>query len=476
MGYNVFDDGSIRSFLLQCCDGDAALTELLVTCLERPLRKGPDGLVPLRSLPVDAPTWLVEQLKAGVGVHRFRPDARLADRVGRVACWIMTAMAHDEAWLRDVDAQGRPRKLLKIGSLAQAEAEADKAMRRFAFNAAAAPYVDGEGEATVQTFANGYRIVQLLTPAALDRESAAMGSCAGGGGYDRGVETQYKLIYSLRDAKGLSHVTLEVDPAENSLVQCLGKQNVAPVARYLPMVRSFVRQWQLQVTAAAARCGFVQDALTHELHSLSALPRGLHVGKGGLWLHDTKIDALPEDLRVDGNLYLGGSAIKRLPRGLIVSGGIDLRRSAVRELPAHLSAEWLSLEGTAIAALPRGLRIGGAADLRGTEITALPDDLQVGGDLNLWGTDVAALPEGLRVGGRLVLACTKVMKLPSGLSARSLDLRGTQIRELPDDLKVLGGIRLPNGEEGGTVEMARAALAAPATSGARPGLLRPRVG
>ena len=60
-------------------------------------------------------------------------------------------------------------------------------MRRFAFNGAAAAYVGGEGEESVMTFADGSRIVRLLTPEALDRESAMMGHCVGQGAYDKSM-------------------------------------------------------------------------------------------------------------------------------------------------------------------------------------------------------------------------------------------------------------------------------------------------
>ena len=44
---------------------------------------------------------------------------------------------------------------------------------------------------------------------------------------------------------------------------------------------------------------------------------------------------------------------------------------------------------------------GGSLDLRGTGITALPDNLTVGGSLDLRGTGITALPNNLTVGGWL---------------------------------------------------------------------------
>ena len=68
---------------------------------------------------------------------------------------------------------------------------------------------------------------------------------------------------------------------------------------------------------------------------------------------------------------------------------------------------------------------GGSLDLRGTGITALPDNLTVGGSLYLRGTGITALPDNLTVGGYL-------------------DLRGTGITALPDNLTVGGSLDLEN--------------------------------
>lgn len=69
------------------------------------------------------------------------------------------------------------------------------------------------------------------------------------------------------------------------------------------------------------------------------------------------------------------------------------------------------------------LTVGGYLDLRGTNITELPDNLTVGGYLNLRGTNITELPDNLTVGGYF-------------------DLRGTHITELPDNLTVGGDLYL----------------------------------
>ena len=46
--------------------------------------------------------------------------------------------------------------------------------------------------------------------------------------------------------------------------------------------------------------------------------------------------------------------------------------------------------------------VSGGLDLRGTPITSLPEDLKVGGYLDLSYTPITSLPEGLKVGGRVI--------------------------------------------------------------------------
>ena len=67
----------------------------------------------------------------------------------------------------------------------------------------------------------------------------------------------------------------------------------------------------------------------------------------------------------------------------------------------------------------------GDLDLSGTPIKKLPDNLKVSGDLNLYKTPIEKLPDNLQIGD-------------------SLDLGGTPIKKLPDNLKVGGYLNLIN--------------------------------
>ena len=88
-------------------------------------------------------------------------------------------------------------------------------------------------------------------------------------------------------------------------------------------------------------------------------------------------------------------------------------------------------------------RTGGWLDLRGTAIRQLPDNLTVGGSLNLSGTAIQQLPDNLTVGGSLDLEGTAIQQLPDNLTVCGyLDLRDTAIQQLPDNLTVGGYLDL----------------------------------
>jgi len=70
---------------------------------------------------------------------------------------------------------------------------------------------------------------------------------------------------------------------------------------------------------------------------------------GDLYLRDTQIKSLPDNLKVGGWLYLWDTQIKSLPDNLKVGG-------------------WLYLRDTQIKSLPKNLKVGGWLDLQGTQI------------------------------------------------------------------------------------------------------------
>ncbi len=108
---------------------------------------------------------------------------------------------------------------------------------------------------------------------ALRNEGDVMGHCVGG--YCEMVHNGESKIYSLRDEKGMSHVTIEVEPKgavspdgngwasqSDNIIQIKGKQNRAPVAKYLPYVQDFVK---------SGKWGDVGDLGNTGLHDVARL-------------------------------------------------------------------------------------------------------------------------------------------------------------------------------------------------------------
>lgn len=119
----------------------------------------------------------------------------------------------------------------------------------------------------------------------LAQEGNTMGHCVGG--YCESVASGESKIYSLRDAKGRSHVTVEVESRANrirrnsdrdeyyrarnatkgdlsklpdDIVQIKGKGNRAPVSEYLPYVQDFVRSGKWGEVGDLENTGLVKVA------------------------------------------------------------------------------------------------------------------------------------------------------------------------------------------------------------------------
>lgn len=86
---------------------------------------------------------------------------------------------------------------------------------------------------TVRKYPNGYNWVKLQTHEAYKREGSKMGHCVAD---YYGKETQ---IYSLRDELNLPHCTVEIRDHHlyKEISQLRGKQNKAPVIKYIPYIR-----------------------------------------------------------------------------------------------------------------------------------------------------------------------------------------------------------------------------------------------
>jgi len=89
-------------------------------------------------------------------------------------------------------------------------------------------------------------------------------------------------------------------------------------------------------------------------------------------------------------------------------------------------------------------KVIGDLDLGGTQITALPDNLTVQGALYLSGTKITSLPDNLKVSGDLYLGGTQITALPDNLTVHGdLWINSTpnlDTNNLPSSLVVNGEI------------------------------------
>ncbi|MCV9964149.1 PcfJ domain-containing protein [Pararhizobium sp. BT-229] len=406
--------------------------------------------------------------------------------ITHIADWLKVSVLDDAPWLAKVDDQGRPKKLLKFGTLEAIHAEADRQMRRKQERQAAADLLSEDDEVLHYDLGGGWRIVRMLSARALDRESELMQHCIGHGGYDDDLSKDGTLLLSLRDPRGKPHATIEIEDGE--LVQFQGKQNRVPLEKYIDRCLPFLR-------SAGVECnntGILVTDVGGTVYSIFDLPDTLTVkgdltiqskgdrlvrlpkeivAEGNLTIRSLSCDPgfsnAPEVLHVCGNLVMSGERIKELPASIKVGGSIRLDHSGISQLPANLSvAGFLSMRRTPLRTLPPGLRVERKLDLYKTDVDEIPGDLRCG-SIDISGTDVrrfdtsvfleestdgdfrmlvardACLEEivGDPTFYSLDIAGTKVRTLPHGLAvAENLIIASTPIRELPAEVRIGGSI------------------------------------
>lgn len=335
-------------------------------------------------------------------------EAGLAVDLKDAADWLEVSLLHNEDWLLNVDDQGRPKKLLKFADLDGILKEANRAMIKRAMHTPVIKIEDGE-EVLEQVLDSGWYMVRLLTPRALDNESAEMQHCVGHGTYDTRVADGQVVILSLRDPHNKPHVTIEVDARTNSIVQIRGKQNASPKAEYARRVRQFIHDRDFDSIYRPIEIGIVMDEMGKP-HSIDNLPVGLAI-KGNLDLTDYALTALPEYLEVRGDLKIAGSAIRELPRGLRVTGNLLAAKSRLERLPLeHGIARSIDVSSTRVTELPDGLEVDGDLDISDTMLKRLPEDLVVTGHLKMESTDIPVFPASAVIGLNLFMSGSGVRR------------------------------------------------------------------
>jgi hypothetical protein len=326
--------------------------------------------------------------------------------------------------------------LMKFSTVEQIGGEADKAMIKFAQKAGGIKLVEGDEE-LYSDLDNGYSLVRLLTPGALDRESSVMQHCIGQGGYDNYLKSGERLFLSLRDAFGKAHATLEIKTSSGEIQQMQGKQNAAPVFKYVAALRPFFASGQFKAGHIMRRLNAVMD-VEGTLISLDSIPDNSHI------ICDVNLDCtrarFPSNLTVKGNLSISGNSLTSLMPGIVVDGDLSVQGCPLEAIPDDLrvSGNFVGT-GLKITSLPEGFTIGGDLRLEAPELASLPSGLKVGGSLNVSGSLVSELPADMSVGSTVNVSKTRLGTLPAGFVCNGdLHLSELSISSLPEGLKVVG--------------------------------------
>ena len=157
-----------------------------------------------------------------------------ADALYLIGDWLYGAAEEHADWLRNIDEKGRPRKLMKCGTIAQLLHEAWKWHRRREQqqqSTSSSSQLGLDDEHFVQCLRAGHTLVRLMSPRALDRESEHMRHCIGWGGYDTKVNQANDYRYfSVRDEDGKPVATIEAQHLSSQWVvtQFFAAHNVEP--------------------------------------------------------------------------------------------------------------------------------------------------------------------------------------------------------------------------------------------------------
>lgn len=413
--------------------------------------------------------------------------------------WLLAAVRNGEEWLENVDALGRPRKLMKFGSKAQIVQEADKAMRIFAQKNREVQLAEGDEE-LVHEFDDGWYVVRLTSPRSLDRESGEMQHCIGQGGYDAKVVDRLNYAYySLRSPFGKAHATMEVSVPEGMPMQLQGKQNEEPIPEYFDRMLEFMKVAGIVPVQLHVMSKWVFDT-DHKRHDIGNLPEDvILIGNldlmfkeislpkrmtvlGDLRIRDSVVDRMPEELFVGGEFRVRDSTLRTAPavltvRGVVgivgsncdkiaekisLRGRLAITRSSVSSLPLGLVAKnelhlteckhiidldgLTSLDYLSLTRMPSNIRLPdglevGSLGIFETELSSYPSNILVKGDVDLMSAGLTELPDGLIVHGSLDVSKNPLAALPEGLRVGShLCFSGTQVDKLPNDFAFGGSL------------------------------------
>ena len=259
---------------------------------------------------------------------------------------------------------------------------------------------DPGGIETALDLPGGWRWVRLRTPEALDYEGRRMRHCVGEGSYDR-FRT---AIYSLRNAAGEPHLTVEFDAQRERIQHTRGRANTELPEKYMGAFTALLELLRpTRLNTRLSEFAIAEDRSILRVSRAAQWPAGTRILYSLVLTNHQDVDTLPEGLHVNGALVLANCSLKALPRHLTVCNALaGLYLSPVEVLPEGLTARVLNLEDSAVKSIAPGTRVLKELNLIHSPVRELPPALVVGELLKLDGRSVRTLPADLEVAGMRV--------------------------------------------------------------------------
>ena len=130
---------------------------------------------------------------------------------------------------------------------------------------------------------------------------------------------------------------------------------------------------------------------------------------------------------------------KKIKPGSIIEGDHEFENAVFLSPDVRFNGN-LTIEGVDDVPIPEGIAVAGNLKIWSYNPAVLPK-ISVGGDLIIkTASNLSKLPDGLTIGGNLKFGnCPSLTDLPGGMSVGgAMDLDGTAVKELPQDLYVGG--------------------------------------
>lgn len=418
-------DAIVRSMLFQWCK------HRLRNHLAEDLPEHHDFLTPIKANEPNLPTWAERCLAEGKPIHRFETNKvpeTLTENIGIIRDYLYASaesyVDKTLARVKDTNSKGKEQVSPKLRidylktqdtydtfakTLEEAQKWHDIMAQKVKLRQRNEQMYQASlsGTCSVMKLTDGMEIVQLTTPEALDYESEYMGHCVGKGSYDEDVKKGTVKIYSLRDADSMPHATFEVrtnnKTPKDTIYQCKGKGNKAPVERYVPYIQEFVKAKDFDILGDSQNIGLIrlydEETGKSELYDMYNIPKGKKfVYKGDLNLSDRNLTELSDlsSVRIDGNFscfYNPLTSLRGAPRE--VGGNFycnDTQITSLEGAPQKIGGDFKCSCSplTSLKGAPQ--QVGGNFSCGRTQITSLEGAPQiVGGSFNCFYTPITSL-------------------------------------------------------------------------------------